>query len=344
MSFACPTLRVRSNRSAITLVETMVSLSVIAFMTALLLPAVQSAREAARRAQCSNNLKQLALAMHGYSEVHGMLPPPVTTSDLRFEKPWSGLLSIYTRMLPHLDQGPLYHSINFVVETGPPSAPGIHYVLPRDAQTLPIHSTAYLTRLAVLLCPSDGGVLEETGCNYRGNTGVGPFNSQWPEYPDSGNGLFPEMEIVRLARVRDGLSHTVAFSERLRGTGIQDDPDPSRNYFNLLSIPPTADALLLASRVAARPSNVNFHDGGRYWFWTGREWTLFNHAQEPNGQIPDGLPGSMVGAVGQATARSMHPGGVNAVMGDGSVRFVLDSIARPVWRGLGTRAGGELVD
>ena len=107
----------------------------------------------------------------------------------------------------------------------------------------------------------------------------------------------------------------------------------------------TADQLLIACAIAARPGNApGFVDSGRWWFWTGRERTLYNQAQVPNGSIPDCTYGGMTPMIDMATARSPHPGGVNVLMGDGSGRFVSDSIAQPVWRAFGTRNGGELVD
>lgn len=106
----------------------------------------------------------------------------------------------------------------------------------------------------------------------------------------------------------------------------------------------TADQLITACRLAARSNGRSFVDGGRWWFWSGRERTLYNHAQAPNGRVPDCLFWSMISSAGMATARSLHPGGVNVGLGDGSVRFVKDSIVPSVWRAIGTRNGGELVD
>ena len=106
-----------------------------------------------------------------------------------------------------------------------------------------------------------------------------------------------------------------------------------------------ADDLLVACRIAARPGNDRvLNDTGDNWFWTGLAQTHYGHAQAPNGEVPDCLHGATTPAAGLATARSAHPGGVNAAMADGSVRFVRSSLARTTWRALGTRNGGELVD
>ena len=106
----------------------------------------------------------------------------------------------------------------------------------------------------------------------------------------------------------------------------------------------SADELLLGCRIAAVPgAEPIYASGGHSWFWNGRERTSFTHTQQPNGRVPDCIQQNAV-TIGMATARSCHPGGVNALMGDGSLRFVMETISLPVWRGLGTRNGGEFVD
>ncbi|RUL81430.1 DUF1559 domain-containing protein [Tautonia sociabilis] len=329
----------------VTLIELLVVLAIISILIGLLLPAVQGAREAARRSQCGNHLRQLSLAMHAYHDVHGMLPIPITNGEEPGSgRSWMGMYSIHARMLPHLEQRTLYDAINFDSGTTPFELPGGRSEpLAHERSTLEMNRTAFRTGIASFLCPSDGGPFEEAGCSYRGSTGVGP-NHYAPESPDSGNGLFPVIDRVTFAGVPDGLSHTAAFSERLRGTGIPADPEPARNTFALPLMVSTADQLLTGCRVAARPLSVNFVFGGRWWFWSGLERTLYNHAQEPNGRIPDCLMSNLIGGMGQLTARSGHPGGVNVAMGDGSVRFVSEAIDRHVWRSLGTRNGRELVE
>ena len=187
-------------------------------------------------------------------------------------------------------------------------------------------------------------MFRETGTNYRGNTGIGPAFMVWVETPDSGNGVFPENEVIRPADLRDGLSHTAAFSERVSGIGAG---QVARSRAGRLPAArhrqhgrPAPEGL----PGRRRPGNPGYATSGRWWFWTGRGRTLYTHTQEPNGAIPDCSYGNFLPEIDMATARSRHPGGVNALMADGSVRFVSDAIARPVWRGLGTRNGGELVE
>ncbi len=208
-----------------------------------------------------------------------------------------------------------------------------------------INTTALFAHVRIFLCPSDGGPFEVAGNNYRGNVGVGIDYATSAESRDSGNGLFLERGVVRPAFVTDGLSHTAAFSERLRGSNEQARPVPERDFWSMPSDVATADEALLGCRIAARPgATLVFTVGGRWWFWPGRERTLYSHTQEPNGRVPDCLFPFGVTAAGMATARSWHSGGVCVLMGDGSERFVLETIDRSVWRGLGTRNGGELVD
>ena len=147
-----------------------------------------------------------------------------------------GFYSIHARVLPYLDQLTVYSSINFSLGTAATSN------AIRRGRQCP-DETALNTQVNLFLCPSDAGPFEETGTNYRGNIGVGPLNTTSIEFPDSNNGLFPELDIVRAAYVPDGLSHTAAFSERLRGSG------PRKREFlsvifgsrSAMSVPPTTN-------------------------------------------------------------------------------------------------------
>lgn len=326
-----------------TLIEVLVCVGILSLLMALLLPAVQASREAARRIKCQNNLHQIGLSLHSYVSSHACFPPTITTFRLPNGSFYTGLYSLHSRLLPQLDQQPLYDAINFQTGTWPIDT----FLVPPSNVELEMNSvnaTIYHTGFNSFLCPSDRGPFSDTGNNYRGDTGVGPMGSTWAETPDSGNGLFPEGGLIRPSGVPDGLSHTVAFSERLRGSGLQ-PPDAERDMFRRSGVVYTADQLLKACRIAARPWNTpGFSESGRWWFWTGRERTLFNQAQVPNGSIPDCTYGGMTPMIDMATARSTHPGGVNVLMGDGSCRFVLQTISQHSWRGLGTRNGGELVD
>jgi prepilin-type N-terminal cleavage/methylation domain-containing protein/prepilin-type processing-associated H-X9-DG protein len=331
-------------RFGFTLIELLVVISIIGLLIALVLPAIQASREASRRMQCVNNLKQIGLAFHNYAQssnsfalnwgnprVDPVLGHPFYINS----RPYSAL----TRLLPYLDQQPLYASINFAVETFPSSAYEFRY-----AENL----TAYETKLAVYLCPSDAASTSTPhGCNYRGNYGIGPSPSgPTRETYDSGNGFYLFPGVLGPQSFPDGLSHTVAYSERLLGTGDGGGLDPARDFGDILVMPDCtardADYALSCCRVASTKGFPASRMAGFTWFYGDYECTNYNHAQEPNGPIPDAtVRNSMSGIV---TARSFHRGGVNSLMADGSVRFVKESIARKVWRGLGTRNGGELVE
>lgn len=333
----------RGRRSALTLIELLVVMGIMSILIGLLLPAVQDAREAARRAMCQNNLRQIGLALHSYISDDNWFPPCLTGNRARHGPLYHGFHSPQVRLLLYLDQTNLFNSINFDVGTFPPETSGWGRLTPEEIALNGVNATVAHSKLAIFLCPSDANAFE-VGNNYRANVGVGPNFDTIAEHPDSGNGLFSEVNLIGPVYVQDGLSHTVAFSERSIGTGAVDSPASGRDFYSLPAFVRTADDLLIGCRIAALRREGPFVYGGRWWFWTGRERTLYNHAQTPNGAIPDCLQGGCRTAPGLATARSFHRGGVNALMGDGSVRFVTDSVSQAVWRGLGTRNGGELVD
>jgi prepilin-type N-terminal cleavage/methylation domain-containing protein/prepilin-type processing-associated H-X9-DG protein len=331
-------------RSGFTLIEMLVVVSIIGLLAALLMPAVQASREAARRAQCENNLKQIGLALHNYESANTSFPlnwrnPRVDPARgfpfVIGARPYSAL----TRLLPYLDQQPLYASINYSVETFPAKS---------DSDfPFPQNLTAYGTSLAVFLCPSDGATTPTShGCNYRGNYGVGPMPATARETYDSGNGFFSFPGVLGSQSFPDGLSHTVAYSERLRGTGPGGGLSPARDFGYIMVLPQCitrdADTALDCCRLASTIGFPAYRMAGFTWFYGDFECAAYNHAQEPNGRIPDAITAGPW--CGIATARSLHPGGVNSLMADGSVRFVKESISRKVWRGLGTRNGDELVE
>ena len=325
-----------------TLIELLVVISIIGLLIALLLPAVQSSREAARRAQCQNNLKQIGLALHNYHEANQTFPlnwrgdlfAPFGVPRNTGARPFSA----FTRLLPYLDQQPLYASINFAVQTYPDNSLAFPF---------PSNQTAYETRLNIVLCPSDGAATPTPfGCNYRGNHGIGPMPGTTRETYDSGVGFYTIFAVLSAASFPDGMSHTVAYSERLRGTGSKTSATAERDFSEILVFSNctvnSADYALGCAQLAATRSFPAYTRGGFTWFIGDFECAAYNHAQEPNGRIPDAITkGPWDGIV---TARSLHPGGVNALMADGSVRFVQETIARTVWRGLGTRNGDELVE
>ena len=193
-------MRVR-RRSGFTLIELLVVISIISVLIGLLLPAVQVAREAARRAQCLNHLKQIGLALHNYHDVHDALPSGYTyTPGYR-----SGGFGWATMLLPHMEQAPLFQATNFDLP-------------PWSMQNV----TVCLTRLGGHLCPSDlesqQGQLDREGFRFTMGSYVACFGpGDLDEDPLDRRGVFSRNSSTRLADVTDGLSHTVFAGERFNG-------------------------------------------------------------------------------------------------------------------------------
>jgi hypothetical protein len=189
-------------------------------------------------------------------------------------------------------------------------------------------------------------MLGPTSSSYRVNVGVGPSHLTLAEYRDSGNGFFREVYFVKDSLISDGLSHTIAFSERLGGSLSAGSQRANRDYWLAPGGSYNADQLILSCQIAGHSGEgARSVDAGKWWFWYSRELTSYTHTQTPNGKTPDCLWGFVIPpAAGMSTARSAHSGGVNAVAGDGAVRFISDSIRQDVWRALGTRNGREIVE
>jgi prepilin-type processing-associated H-X9-DG protein len=328
---------VRLKSKGFTLIEAMVVVSTIGLLAMISLPAVQAAREAARRAACASNLRQIGIALHSYHATCNCFPLKVSAS---------GTSSAFASILNYLDQSNLYNSINF-------SWSGTVMVgFPGQVQNAAA-ATAANTGLGVFLCPSDSMTPDRVvGNSYRFNIGVGPAEVWSLETMDSANGFLTSPGCTSDAQFIDGLSHTAAVSERLMGSGgVAGLGLPERDYHYLQNqygvfCYGDADYALDGCYLAAHmPTSLYLYTAaGTSWFLAGLQFTHYNHAQEPNGIIPDALCTTYVDPWGVSGARSWHNGGVNVLMADGSARFEAETIQRSVWRGLGTRNGGEPID
>ena len=335
----------RRRSAGFTLIELLVIIGVISLLLALILPAVQSAREAARRTACARNLGQLTLAAHSFEQANRGFPPGLFVGRPPVSSPTSaGVFSAHCKLLPYIEQQVIYDSINFNGDSFDFSAPN------------PVQTTAAFRRIEGLLCPSDpqtrSGPLAP--CSYRGCTGLAEskrvgVDDFTPIIAIISDGLFiPAADgtrnwVLPLSWVGDGLSNTLAFSEKPIGTTSTSQTSSFSDYyfFDLSKdgFPSTADQW---ARTCSDPDPKYLSLGaGASWMLPGGFSTLFYACLAPNSLIPDcGRP--VDSGFGAFTARSYHPGGVNASMADGSVRWFSSTTNRQFWRDLGTRAGGEV--
>jgi prepilin-type N-terminal cleavage/methylation domain-containing protein len=327
-------------RRAFTLVELLVVIAIIGILIALLLPAVQAAREAARRMHCSNNLKQLGLALHNYESSYRCYPGLGASSLVSF--------SVQARVLPFVEQRNLQDLICFEEPL---------YLGSAHSQSLnPTQATAAATRVALMRCPSDGGedLYEEgtgevvAGGNYMVCTGSGTGTTYDMRFPT--DGLFYYGSARRHCDMVDGTSNTIVFSESILGcqttvTVPATTPSGSDRLYGFTGHAPRTGAPGLVGLVDpdvafwAGRCQLWFGDRGFGWIVGKPKSTTFTTYIPPNDKVPD--ISSM--GIGFFAARSFHPGGVSATLGDGSVRFVSETIELETWRALATRAGGEIL-
>jgi prepilin-type N-terminal cleavage/methylation domain-containing protein/prepilin-type processing-associated H-X9-DG protein len=338
-----------SSRRGFTLIELLVVIAIIAILIGLLLPAVQKVRESAARAKCQNNLKQLGLALHNYHGAYNRFPPARNP----FSPPPPLVHSALARLLPFVEQDTVGRLIDF-------TTPPIYF-----AGTTPPsvgNYTASITVVNLWLCPSDAiqgvvpgdgslairpdGSVSPTdhyaGTNYVTCVGSGSATAAWGKYANS-DGIFGQVPYAALD-VTDGLSNTAAFSESLLGLGGGPEPpagpqplvDPQRQVLTLPGGTTTDDAACAAG------SGYWSNQRGARWINGHYADANYNHHLLPNDPRWDGSNASH--NPGQAAARSQHPGGVNVLLGDGSVRFVANGINPTTWQALATRGGGEVLD
>lgn len=343
-------------RRGFTLIELLVVIAIIGVLIALLLPAIQAAREAARRSQCANNLKQMALAAANYHDRSGTFPPGSFIPDVGYGAmmiEWVGHL-VY--ILPEIEGEQMYAGINFNITNR------------NGAQNTTIFGSVVTT----YICPSDpreprwGSIQAST--NYFGNSG-------WPvahfghghETIDAGKhrgGIFTYLrmradawdewgKLVKERDVVDGLSQTAIYAESVRGR-------PDFNNNNQASAYHRASYFLSgvgwgtfpyqqagwtqfyqACRDSAGPpdSAKTSNHAGWEWFLGHKYASMYDHFLTPNRRHcgADGWHGG-----GSAiAASSYHEGGVNVAFGDGKVHFVTDSVDKETWEAMGTRQGNE---
>ena len=335
-----------STRRGFTLIELLVVIAIIAVLISLLLPAVQQAREAARRAQCKNHLKQLGLALHNYEGTHRCFPAS-SMNPGSFSYVWSS----HAMLTPFLEQTTIYNTTDTRLPIYVSGGTGSYGYKISDRNKL-----AAGTTVSIFLCPSDLGVsvssdYEVTNLgpvNYAVCLGTGRQSSRAGETPSWGStyntdGMFYAASKVRTADLTDGLSNTAAMSECLLGqgperfSGAMPAEGPQRVYAY-----PFAPVSESACAGASRWNETN----RKGFLWAAGEirTTAYNHYYGPNPPEYDCIASdaNSTGA-GWHAARSLHAGGVNLLLADGAVRFAGDSIDLGIWWGLATRSGGEVI-
>ena len=314
---------------AFTLVELLVVITIIGILISLLLPAVQAAREAARRLQCSNNLKQVGLAMHNFESQNGTFPPGVMAKirfsyayDVNNGFEWTYFLHL---LLPHLEQQAYHDALR-----------GPKFDLPNPwSEPTKWPSTVNNVVLPMLLCPSDsmGGNMVDTslnGLNLSKTNYLGIFSGRndtdgYVVGTASGRGVFRYHSGTPLAAIKDGTSNTMAVAEYLKG---MDSTDARGDFY-------TNRAGCQCLYVTLGP-NSNAPDNLLSWH------SSFCPTDGSRNQPEENLP--CTGGdndTNYASPRSRHPGGVNAVFCDGSAHFIQNGVDSTTWQNLGWIADGN---
>ncbi|MBX3437364.1 MAG: DUF1559 domain-containing protein [Planctomycetaceae bacterium] len=333
-------------RRGFTLIELLVVIAIIAILIALLLPAVQQAREAARRTQCKNHLKQIGLALHNYESTNSRLPQASIIVRLPDGAIRTNYMGPHMRILPYIEQNNLYDATDANTTYG-------------DLN----NREAVGRRIPLFLCPSDPRQEQKNHTVYGtiAGTSYGFCMGDWYVWLGEENSppartAFGVNLSRRFADFPDGLSNTIFISEVKAYTPYVRDCGPLSLINDPHNVPaPNADPLTVAPEYGAGGCAFLL-DGHSEWAEMAVHHIGFTTAWTPNKVTPGG-PGmaypdvdlnsrrERVGGPSFAaiTSRSHHTGGVQSLLGDGTVRFISSSIDGLLWRALGSVAGGEVV-
>ena len=290
-----------------TLIELLVAIAIIGVLIALILPAVQAAREAARRTLCKNNLKQIGLALHNYHDTVRAFPPGYISVDSLNPENTAPGWGWGSMLLPYLDQATVFNSCNFDL--------AVEHLA---------NSTVRATLLEVFMCPTDPktGLFDVTDASgavratqVATNSYAACFGSggEIGQTPDAGNGMFYRNSQIRVRDILDGTNSTFAIGER--AAVLTQTPWAGAVAFGVARVTP--DAPVYSNAIEEAPVQVLAHTGSH---------TLDDHESDPDDFF------------------SPHKGGVHFLMGDGSVRFLKSTMDFGVLHALSTRAGSEMLE
>lgn len=318
----------RALRHGFTLVELLVVIAIIGVLVALLLPAVQSAREASRRSACGNNLRQIGVALQNFHAAQKKFPPGRGG-------PPPMVFSPHAHLLPYMEEASLQSLVDLTQAPTTLTIAGKSYSGARN-------QTAATQVIPVFQCPSDpasgrvpGSIYG--GTNYAANTGSGGANAGSLVMAD---GVFFLESAVRFKNLVDGSSSTAAFSERMLGTGVS-TTTLSQGHAGLYILELSNSDPVGGTTCASGVGNW-YSTRGAKWILGNYGNSLYNHFYLPNAVQWDCM--NQPQQKGLMAPRSNHVGGVQLLLCDSSVVFVRDEIDPAIWTALSTRAGSELLD
>ncbi|MGE0608992.1 MAG: DUF1559 domain-containing protein [Pirellulales bacterium] len=333
----------KHRRSGFTLVELLVVITIIAMLAALLTPAVQMAREAARRNSCSNNLRQLGLAIHTFHSANDRLP------YRSFVSPGGFTYSVHAQILPYIEQENGSDLIDWdynYTDARNDVARNLYvstFLCPTDLNQIPASvgsPNSYYVNMGSQLnngAPGSSGDPDST---------MPPPDGPFPANPVPLTGRPVVNTALNFKDIRDGLTTTVMMSEKLLGDGSQGLANKRSDTFRPGTYPATPDeartmCLALVDKVAPTWQNLSLQgvsDVGAPFLRSYHSTTYYQHVLRPNEPSCMWPPGRI-----STTAGSLHGDGVNSLLCDASVRFISSNIDIVVWRALGTRNGKETV-
>jgi prepilin-type N-terminal cleavage/methylation domain-containing protein/prepilin-type processing-associated H-X9-DG protein len=326
MSVPAPTPRER--RAGFTLVELLVVIAIVGALVAILLPAIQAARESSRRASCTNNLRQLGVALHNFHDAQRKFPPGRGA-------PPPKVFSAFAFLLPYVEETSLHGLVDLSKAPTTIVVAGVPYSGAANAK-------AASMVVPILQCPSDfttGRVPGSTfaATNYAANAGSGSQSGNM----NGADGVFFNDSSISFQNISDGSSHTAAFGERMLGTGQAQTVLPGG--LEGLYVLELSNSVMVDAPTCANPASGTWYSArGAKWILGNYGNTVYNHFYKPNATEWDCM--NQPQQKGLLTARSNHVDGVNVLFCDGSTRFVIDAVDLAVWRAIATRAGDETTE